>query len=68
MEIQLKTIFCWLINEIPLEKRLKSGTRRGLAIFITVENSTKVSTLCAKSLRFEGVLKMVGKIERSDQA
>lgn len=61
MRILLKTMPCWLISETRVEKRLKSRTRRGLAIVITVRNSAEALILCAKGSRFEEVLKMVEK-------
>lgn len=59
--IQLKTMPRGLISETQLEKCLESGTRKSLAVVITVENSTEASKLCSKGLRFGGALKMVKK-------
>ncbi len=59
--IQLKTMPRWLISETQLEERLESGIGKRSAIVITVGNSTEVSKLCSKGLRFGGVLKVVEK-------
>lgn len=59
--IHLKTLSCWLINKIQLEKRLESGNRRRSAIVIKVENGLKASKFYFKGLRFERVLKVVKK-------
>ena len=59
--IQLKMVFCWLISESQLEKRLESGTERRSAIVITVGTSKKAAKLCFKGLRFKEALKVVEK-------
>lgn len=61
MKIQLKTIFCQLISENRLEKRLKMGKRKRFAIFIIVNTSKEAVKLYSKGLRFEKAFKIVKK-------
>ena len=58
-KMQLKTLPCWLISEIQLEKRLKSANGRRSTIVITVRNDAEALKLCFKGLRFEEALKVV---------
>lgn len=61
IEIQLKTLFCWLINKSQLKECLESSTRKRSAIIITVGTSEKVDKLCSNGQKFRRVLKVFEK-------
>ena len=47
--IQLKSLFCWLINKNPLREQQETR-KRGSAIVITVKGEAKAKKLCASDL------------------
>lgn len=61
IDIQLKTILCWLIGENPLKEKQKKRSIGRSAIVITIINKVKAKQLLANVIRFRGDIKIVQK-------
>lgn len=57
--IQLKALFCWLINKNCLRKQQETDNKWKLAIVIIIKGDAKAKKLCISDLRFRKVIRVV---------